>query len=283
MSRRIGSVLLAIVTTVVVMLSLIVNWAYAEVFTTSRFVNTARVAAEQPQVQAEIAEAMITPLVGERDIPVIFQLVVQSAAERIVASPAFQTFWSDAIRTVHQPLVKELKSDGSTATTSHRVDLRPMITQLVSDIKKENPRLGLLLADEFPDAEFELLNADDLESARSVVSTITLIRTLLPIAALVLLVVSYFTAPQSVRSVRRPALLLAIGSGLVVFVSLLIPSIASTLASDRNTEITRAIASSTATSLRSQSLIVMVIGLSVIAGAALMQRRRHDNYTVGNW
>jgi hypothetical protein len=276
MSRRIRSVLLAIVTTVLVMLSLVVNWAYTEVFTTSRFVNTASIAAQQPQVQAEIALAMITPIAEERDLPVVFQLILQSAAERIVASPAFQTFWTDAVRTIHQPLVQELKSDGSTAATSHRVDLRPMISQLVSDIREENPRLGLLLADEYPQAEFELLSAEDLESARSTVSTITLIRTLLPIAAVLFLVLSYFIAPRSVRSVRQPARLLAIGSGFVVFLSLFIPSIASALASDSNTEITRAIASSTATSLRTQSLIVMTIGLSVIGGATLLHRRRQS-------
>lgn len=274
MSRRIGSVLLAIVTTVLVTLSLIVNWAYTEVFTTSRFVNTARVAAQQPQVQAEIAEAMVTPLVGERDIPVVFQLVIQSAAEGIVASPAFQTFWSEAVRAVHQPLVKELKSDGSTAATSHRVDLRPMIAQLVSELKEENPRLGLLLADDFPNAEFELLNAEDLESARAIVSTITLIRTLLPIATLVLLAVIYFATAQSVRSVRRPAWLLAIGSGFVAFLSLLIPSVASALANDSRTEIVRAVTSSAASSLRAQSFIVMMVGISVIGGVALMQRRQ---------
>jgi hypothetical protein len=274
MSRRIGSVLLAIVTTVLVMLSLVVNWAYTEVFTTSRFVNTASVAAQQPQVQSEIAEAMITPLIEDRDVPVVFQSILQSAAARIVASPAFQTFWSDAIRGIHQPLVQELRSDTSTAATSHRVDLRPMITQLISDIKEENPRLGLLLADEYPQAEFELLNAEDLESARSTVSTITLIRTLLSIAALVFLVLIYFTAPSSARTVRRPALPLAIGSLFVVLLSLLLPSIASALASASNTEISQAIASSTATSLRTQSLIVIVIGLSLLCGATLLQRRR---------
>jgi hypothetical protein len=274
MSRRIGSVLLAIVTTVLVMLSLVVNWAYTEVFTTSRFVNTASVAAQQPQVQSEIAEAMIAPLIEDRDVPVVFQSILQSAAARIVASPAFQTFWSDAIRGIHQPLVQELRSDTSTAATSHRVDLRPMITQLISDIREENPRLGLLLADEYPQAEFELLNAEDLESARSTVSTITLIRTLLPIAALVFLVLIYFTAPSSARTVRRPALPLAIGSLFVVLLSLLLPSIASALASASNTEISQAIASSTATSLRTQSLIVIVIGLSMLCGATLLQRRR---------
>jgi len=274
MSRRIGSVLLAIVTTVLVMLSLVVNWAYTEVFTTSRFVNTASVAAQQPQVQSEIAEAMIAPLIEDRDVPVVFQSILQSAAARIVASPAFQTFWSDAIRGIHQPLVQELRSDTSTAATSHRVDLRPMITQLISDIKEENPRLGLLIPNQVPQAEFELLNAEDLESARSTVSTITLIRTLLPIAALVFLVLIYFTAPSSARTVRRPALPLAIGSLFVVLLSLLLPSIASALASASNTEISQAIASSTATSLRTQSLIVIVIGLSLLCGATLLQRRR---------
>ena len=265
---------LAIVTTVLVMLSLVVNWAYTEVFTTSRFVNTASVAAQQPQVQSEIAEAMIAPIAEERNLPVVFQLILQSAAERIVASPAFQTFWSDAIQGIHQPLVQELKSDASTAATSHRVDLRPMVTQLVSDIREENPRLGLLLADEYPQAEFELLNAEDLESARTAVSTITLIRTLLPIAALVFLVLSYFTASSSARTVRRPALLLAVGSGLTVLLSLLLSPIASSLSSDSNTEISQAIASSVATSLRTQSFIVMAIGLSVLGGATLLQRRQ---------
>jgi hypothetical protein len=217
---------------------------------------------------------MITPLIEDRDVPVVFQSILQSAAARIVASPAFQTFWSDAIRGIHQPLVQELRSDTSTAATSHRVDLRPMITQLISDIREENPRLGLLLADEYPQAEFELLNAEDLESARSTVSTITLIRTLLPIAALVFLVLIYFTAPSSARTVRRPALPLAIGSLFVVLLSLLLPSIASALASASNTEISQAIASSTATSLRTQSLIVIVIGLSLLCGATLLQRRR---------
>ena len=272
MSRRIGSILLAVVTTVLVMLSLIVNWAYTEVFTTSRFVKTASVAAQQPQVQSEIAAAMITPIAEERNLPVLFQLILQSAAERIVASPAFQTFWSDAVRTIHQPLVQELKSDSSTAATAHRVDLRPMVSQLISDIRDENPRLGSLIADDFPQAEFELLSAEDLESARSTVSTITLIRTLLPIAALLFFVLSYFIAPRGMRTVRRPALPLAVGSGVAVFVSLLVAPIASGLASDSNTEISQAIASSVATSLRTQSFIVMAIGLSVLGAATLLQR-----------
>jgi hypothetical protein len=274
MRRRLGFILLSTMTAVLVMASLIVNWAYTEVFTTTRFVNTASVAAQQPQVQSEIAEAMIAPLVEERNIPAVFQSVLQNAAERIVSSSAFQTFWSDAVRTIHEPLVQELRSADSTAATSHRVDLRPMVSQLVSDIKKENPRLGRLLADEFPQAEFELLNAEDLESARSAVSTITLIRTLLLIAAFVFLLLIYFPAPPNMRSVRRPASLLALGSGLVVFFSLLLPPIAGALASASNAELAKAIASHTAASLRTQSLFVMVIGLSVLGGATLLQRRR---------
>jgi hypothetical protein len=255
------------------MLSLVVNWAYTEVFTTSRFVKTASVAAQQPQVQSEIAEAMITPIAGERNLPVVFQLILQSAAERIVASPAFQTFWSDAVRTIHQPLVQELKSDGPTAATSIRVDLRPMITQLISDIREENPQLGSLIADDFPQAEFELLNAEDLESARSTVSTVTLIRTLLPIAALVFLVLSYFVAPRGMRTVRRPALPLAVGSGVAIFLSLLVSPIASGFASDSNTEISQAIASSVATSLRSQAIILLIVGVVALSASYIRQRR----------
>jgi hypothetical protein len=133
-----------------------------------------------------------------------------------------------------------------------------------------------LIADDFPQAEFELLSAEDLESARSTVSTITLIRTLLPIAALMFLVLSYFIAPQGMRTVRRSALPLVVGSGVVAFLSLLVAPIASGLASDRNTEISKAIASSVATSLRTQSFIAMVIGLSVIGGATLLQRRQQS-------
>ena len=256
------------------MLSLIVNWAYTEVFTTSRFVGTASVAVQQPQVQAEIAKAMINPLIEEIGIPDLFRFVLQSTAERVVSSASFQTFWSDAIRTIHEPLVKELKSDTTTVATSHRVDLRPMVYQLVRDIRRENPRLGLLIADRIPEAEFELLNAQDLETARSAVSTMTLTRSLLPLAALVLLALSYLTVPRTERSIRRPARLIAMGSGSTVFVSLLLPSIAGGLAVDGRTELSKAIASTLAASLRTQSLIVMFLGLSVLGVVALSQRRQ---------
>jgi hypothetical protein len=277
MPRRLFIIGAGLIATLSLALALTTNWAYSEALNTSKFVQTTDTILDDPLVQEELAKTIVDSLVEDSPLPQVLLAPLTKTAFAIVASPTFQTFWSDAIREIHQPLVIQLQSDTPVdKTAALRVDLTEMVNAVLLDLRTQFPRAAGVLPTTAPLVEFELIDGENLESARQIVGTVNILRWILAIITVALLSLLTFMSRRSGHLTRTPAIVVSAGALIALITAIAIPSVAQTLADSEYTQTARTVGTSVATSLRTQSFIAMTIGLSVIGGAALLQRRRQS-------
>jgi hypothetical protein len=277
MPRRLFIIGAGLIATLSLALALTTNWAYSEALNTSKFVQTTDTILDDPLVQEELAKTIVDSLVEDSPLPQVLLAPLTRTASAIVASPTFQTFWSDAIREIHQPLVTQLQSRTPVdKTAALRVDLTEMVNAVLLDLRTQFPRAAGVLPTTAPLVEFELIDGENLESARQIVGTVNILRWILAIITVALLSLLTFMSRRSGHLTRTPAIVVSAGALITLITAIAIPSVAQTLADSEYTQTARTVGTSVATSLRTQSFIAMTIGLSVIGGAALLQRRRQS-------
>jgi hypothetical protein len=277
MPRRLFIIGAGLIATLSLALALTTNWAYSEALNTSKFVQTTDTILDDPLVQEELAKTIVDSLVEDSPLPQVLLAPLTRTASAIVASPTFQTFWSDAIREIHQPLVTQLQSRTPVdKTAALRVDLTEMVNAVLLDLRTQFPRAAGVLPTTAPLVEFELIDGENLESARQIVGTVNILRWILAIITVALLSLLTFMSRRSGHLTRTPAIVVSAGALITLITAIAIPSVAQTLADSEYAQTARTVGTSVATSLRTQSFIAMTIGLSVIGGAALLQRRRQS-------
>jgi hypothetical protein len=277
MPRRLFIIGAGLIATLSLALALTTNWAYSEALNTSKFVQTTDTILDDPLVQEELAKTIVDSLVEDSPLPQVLLAPLTKTASAIVASSTFQTFWSDAIREIHQPLVTQLQSRTPVdKTAALRVDLTEMVNAVLLDLRTQFPRAAGVLPTTAPLVEFELIDGENLESARQIVGTVNILRWILAIITVALLSLLTFMSRRSGHLTRTPAIVVSAGALITLITAIAIPSVAQTLADSEYTQTARTVGTSVATSLRTQSFIAMTIGLSVIGGAALLQRRRQS-------
>ena len=194
-----------------------------------------------------------------------------------MASPTFQTFWSDAIREIHQPLVIQLQSDTPVdKTAALRVDLTEMVNAVLLDLRTQFPRAAGVLPTTAPLVEFELIDGENLESARQIVDTVNILRWILAIITVALLSLLTFMSRRSGHLTRTPAIVVSAGALIALITAIAIPSVAQSFADSEYAQTARTVGTSLASSLQTQAIVLLVIGLGVIGGATLLQRRRQS-------
>jgi hypothetical protein len=275
MPRRLFIIGAGLIATLSLALALTTNWAYSEALNTSKFVQTTDTILDDPLVQEELAKTIVDSLVEDSPLPQVLLAPLTRTASAIVASPTFQTFWSDAIREIHQPLVIQLQSDTPVdKTAALRVDLTEMVNAVLLDLRTQFPRAAGVLPTTAPLVEFELIDGENLESARQIVGTVNILRWILAIITVALLSLLTFMSRRSGHLTRTPAIVVSAGALITLITAISIPSVAQSLADSEYTQTARTIGTSLASSLQSQAIILLVIGASVIGGATLLQRRR---------
>jgi hypothetical protein len=275
MSRRIFIIVAGLIATLSLALALTTNWAYSEAINTSKFVQTTDTILDDPLVQEELAKTIVDSLVEDSPLPQVLLAPLTKTASAIVASPTFQTFWSDAIREIHQPLVTQLQSDTPIdKTAALRVDLTEMVNAVLLDLRTQFPRAAGVLPTTAPLVEFELIDGENLESSRQIVGTVNILRWILAIITVALLSLLTFMSRRSGHLTRTPAIVVSAGALIALITAIAIPSVAQSFADNEYAQTARTVGTSVASSLQTQAIVLFAIGLGFNAGATLLQRRR---------
>ena len=280
MGRRIFIIGTGLIATLSFALALTTNWAYSEAFNTSKFVQTADTILDDPSVQEDLAKTIVDSLAGDSPLPQILLAPLTRTASTIVASPTFQTFWSDAIRKIHQPLVTQLQSDNPIdKATALRVDLTEMVNAVLLDLRTQSPRAAGVLPTTAPLVDFELIDGEKLESARQIVGTVNMLRWILAIITVALLSLLTFLSRRSGHLTRMPAIIVSAGAFITLITAIAIPSVAQSFADSEYAQTTRTIGASVVSSLQTQAIILLIFGIGVFAASYIRQRGTREEIT----
>jgi hypothetical protein len=275
MPRRIFIIVAGLIATLSLALALTTNWAFSEALNTSKFVQTTDTILDDPLVQEELAKTIVDSVTEDSPLPQVLLAPLTKTASAIVASPTFLTFWSDAIREIHQPLVTQLQSDTPIdKTAALRVDLTEMVNAVLLDLRTQFPRAAGVLPTTASLVEFELIDGENLESARQIVGTVNMLRWILAIITLALLSLLTFMSRRSGHLTRTPAIVVSAGALVTLITAIAIPSVAQSLADSEHAQTAGTVGTSVASSLQTQAIVLLAIGLGFIGGATLLQRRR---------
>jgi hypothetical protein len=231
-------------------------------------------------VQEELAKTIVDSLTGDSSLPPILLAPLTRTASAIVASPTFQTFWSDAIREIHQPLVTQLQSDAPIdRTASQRVDLTEMVNAVLLDLRTQFPRAAGILPTTAPVVEFELIDGENLESARQIVGTVNMLRWILAIITVALLSLLTFLSRRSGHLTRAPSIVFSAGALITLITAIAIPSVTQSFADSEYAQTARTVGASVASSLQTQSIILLIIGLAASSASYIRQRGTREEIT----
>ncbi|MFC9290444.1 hypothetical protein [Streptomyces sp. NPDC057052] len=255
--RSLGSALLILVAALLALLSVVAVWANSIVQDTDRYVATVGPLASDPDVQKAVTDRVtdavlarvdvdalveqltdaagqqgvpprVTQLLGDLDGPIENGLkqLVGSTVERVVTSSAFETVWVNANRRAHSALDKALtgQADGPVELKNDQVvvDLGP----IVAEVKDRLVDAGFSPAAKIPDVrtDFVVFASQDVGEVRTYVRVLEILGSWLPLIALLVAAAGVYVAFN-----RRHAL---IGTGLAVFVAMLVLGIALTVTRD---------------------------------------------------
>ncbi len=242
---------------------------------TDAFVDTADTLVAQPVVQAEIAAVLVDAIAPDDRIPAPVGVLLERIAVAVVASDVFTTFWSDAVRLAHAPLVEQLTSDVPLSeVTAHRIDLRPLVARLLDDVRAQSPAAALLLPAETPEASFQVLDDTNLGTARTLARALRTLSWLLPLAAVLALVGTFAASRTARRPLLAPGLAVVAASALVFLSTIVAPSIAASFAPVDQRDATSTVTSHVVGPLATDSIVLGLLGVAVVAAVVVRARRR---------
>lgn len=275
MVRRLTSLVAALIATLLVALSILTYWAYNETFSTDRFVSTAESISSSPIVQQEMSEAIIESLFPDVQLPPRLLTPLTRVVTTVVNSDSFQLFWSDAVRSVHEPVIDLLTSNEPiTSTTKADIDLSPLISNALTAIRSAVPALGPLLPREVPSQPFTLFDTETLRTARSLTQIAQIARWLLPLLSAAFIALAVALRGREKRSFQPVGVIIFFGAIVCFIIGVALPSTMSSVVDAQHSDITRNVASHIAHSLVMRSAMLAVIGLALFGLVAFYERRK---------
>ncbi|MFE6227124.1 hypothetical protein [Streptomyces sp. NPDC057854] len=248
--RSFLSGLLVVLGCLLVPLALVAVWTSDLIGDTDRYVRTVRPLAADPDVQAAVADRVTTAVTAHVDLPALLEGVapderplvekalgklggslegavagfVRDRAGDVVASPAFETIWTDANRAVHTSLDRALTGDPDGAvkieTDAVTVDLAPVVER----VKERLVDAGLTAAAKVPEVhtDFTVLRSDDIGKAKTGFALLQAMGAWLPVISVLCVAGGVLLAVRRRRALVAGALGLAVaavvlGIALTVF------------------------------------------------------------------
>ncbi|SED02735.1 hypothetical protein [Streptomyces sp. TLI_105] len=248
--RSFFAALLVVVGCVLVPLGLVASWTSDIVGDTDRYVQTVKPLASDPDVQAAVANRVTNAVMEHIDLPSLLEGVapeqrplaakalgklggsLQSAissfvhdrAQDIVASPEFETIWTNANRAIHTSLDRALTGSDEGAvkieTNTVTIDLAPVIER----VKERLVASGLDVAAKIPEihTDFTVVRSDDIGKVKTAFSLLQAMGMWLPVIAVLLVAGGVLLAVHRRRTLVAAALGVAVaaivlGVGLTVF------------------------------------------------------------------
>ncbi|MFI8422162.1 hypothetical protein [Streptomyces sp. NPDC085479] len=248
--RSFFSGLLVVIGCVLVPLGLVAAWTADLLGDTDRYVQTVTPLASDPDVQAAVANRVTGAVMEHVDLPALLEGVapdqrplvekalgklggslesalssfVHDRAQDVVASPAFETIWTDANRAIHTSLDRALTGDEDGAvkieTDSVTIDLAPVIER----VKERLVDGGLTVASNIPEihTDFTVLRSDDIGKAKTGFALLQSLGLWLPVIAVLCVAGGVLLAVRRRRALVAAALgfavaALVLGIALTVF------------------------------------------------------------------
>ncbi|MGW6534345.1 hypothetical protein ACWGBV_08360 [Streptomyces sp. NPDC055051] len=248
--RSFFSGLLVVLGCVLVPLGLVAAWTADLLGDTDRYVQTVTPLASDPDVQAAVANRVTGAVMEHVDLPALLEGVapderplvekalgklggslesalssfVHDRAQDVVASPAFETIWTDANRAIHTSLDRALTGDEDGAvkieTDSVTIDLAPVIER----VKERLVDGGLTVASNIPEihTDFTVLRSDDIGKAKTGFALLQSLGLWLPVIAVLCVAGGVLLAVRRRRALVAAALgfalaALVLGIALTVF------------------------------------------------------------------
>ncbi|MFF9147872.1 hypothetical protein ACF1BN_23770 [Streptomyces sp. NPDC014861] len=248
--RSFFSGLLVVLGCVLVPLGLVAAWTADLLGDTDRYVQTVTPLASDPDVQAAVANRVTGAVMEHIDLPALLEGVapderplvekalgklggslesalssfVHDRAQDVVASPAFETIWTDANRAIHTSLDRALTGDEDGAvkieTDSVTIDLAPVIER----VKERLVDGGLTVASNIPEihTDFTVLRSDDIGKAKTGFALLQSLGLWLPVIAVLCVAGGVLLAVRRRRALVAAALgfalaALVLGIALTVF------------------------------------------------------------------
>ncbi|MFJ5836696.1 hypothetical protein ACIQGO_07980 [Streptomyces shenzhenensis] len=249
-ARSFLAVLLVVLGCALAPLGVLAAWSARTVGDTDRYVDTVAPLAAEPAVRSAAATRVTDALMPHLDLDALLagaapadrprlrqalgglggalegavRAYVHDEAEAVMASRAFQTFWTDANRRIHATVEKALTGHGGGAVhlrdNTVTIDLAPVIDQ----VKKRLVDSGLTVAQRIPavHTDFTVAHSDDIGRARTYLRLLQLAGNWLPVIAVLLVAAGVLLAARRRRALVAGALGIAVttlllGIALTVF------------------------------------------------------------------
>ncbi|MET9671839.1 hypothetical protein ABZY68_01920 [Streptomyces sp. NPDC006482] len=248
--RSFCAALLIVIGCILTPLGIIASWTSDIVGDTDRYVQTVTPLAADPAVQDAVATRVTGAVMEHIDLNSLLEGVapeqrpllekalgklgnslegavssfVHDRAQDVVASPAFQTIWTDANRAIHTSLDRALtgSDDGAVQinTDTVTIDLAPVIDR----VKERLVDAGLTVAGNIPEVhtDFTVLRADDIGKVKTGFSLLQVMGVWLPVISVLLVAGGVLLAAHRRRSLIAGTLGIAVaalflGVALTVF------------------------------------------------------------------
>ncbi|MGW6392515.1 hypothetical protein ACWFR1_18850 [Streptomyces sp. NPDC055103] len=248
--RSFCAALLIVIGCVLAPLGIVASWTSDIVGDTDRYVQTVTPLASDPAVQEAVATRVTGAVMEHIDLNSLLEGVapdqrpllekalgklgdslegavssfVHDRAQDVVASPAFETIWTDANRAIHTSLDRALTGSDEGAvkidTDKVTIDLAPVIDR----VKERLVDSGLTVAGKIPEVhtDFTVLQADDIGKVKTGFSLLQLMGVWLPVISVLLVAGGILLAARRRRALVAGALGIAVaalvlGIALTVF------------------------------------------------------------------
>ncbi|MFF0475079.1 hypothetical protein [Streptomyces sp. NPDC004284] len=248
--RSFFSALLIVIGCVLVPLGIVATWTSDLVGDTDRYVQTVKPLASDPDIQAAVATRVTNAVMEHIDLQSLLEGVapdqrplaakalgklggslesavgsfVHERTQDVVASPAFETIWTDANRAVHTSLDRALTGNDEGAvkieTNTVTIDLAPVIDR----VKQRLVESGLDVAAKIPEihTDFTVVKSEDIGKVKTGFALLQAMGMWLPVIAILLVVGGVLLAVKRRRTLVAAALGVAfaaivLGVALTVF------------------------------------------------------------------
>lgn len=235
-----GSAILITLACVLAPLAVVSVWASEVLSDTDQYVETVAPVAEDPAVQAALADDVTAAVLERLDVEAIttealdalaqqenvpprvaaalpglavpivngVESFTQDQVDALVASPQFATIWAQVNRVAHEQVVTLLEGNQGGALSAQGDTITVNLGPIVAEVKNRLVDRGFTLAENIPpvDRSFVLVQNDAIASAQDFYSLLNTLGVWLPIVALALFVVGVLLARDRRRALLRGGL-----------------------------------------------------------------------------
>lgn len=253
--RAVASATLIVLACVLAPLSVTAVWANNQVSNTDAYVETVAPLAQDPAIQAAVADRVTAEILRYVDVETITSDALKALSQqrdlpprsanalqalrvplvngiesftgtqvtRVVASPQFATVWEEANRAAHAQLVNLLSGEQGGAVTASNGEVTLDLAPIIAEAKQQLVAQGYTIASKVPEVDktLVLVQSDSVTKAQSLYRLLDRLGSWLPVITLVLLGLGVYVARGHRRALIAGALgvaggMLALGVALAV-------------------------------------------------------------------